>query len=151
MDQAEALLRPFTQPTFLCELFQLRCTMARPASKKEKTFTSYESLARELLPSEENPDPDASIEASLLGQSLAAASVALVWRRSWNRTPSRPTDTHAGSHTRLRKFSRRSGVPSGMTNTRPSTPGSLQRARCSTMASQMNAGSTTVRAPAAVF
>ena len=31
--------------------------MARPASKKEKTFTSYESLARELLPSEENPSP----------------------------------------------------------------------------------------------
>ena len=88
---------------------------------------------------------------ALSGAPLAAARVALVWRRSWKRTPSMPVARHAGSHTRLRKFSRRSGVPSGITNTRPSTPGSLHLARCSTITSQMNCGSTTVRVPAVVF
>jgi hypothetical protein len=40
---------------------------------------------------------------------LAAASVAAVCRKSWNRNPLMPTSVVAGSHTRRRKLLRRIG------------------------------------------
>ena len=55
---------------------------------------------------------------------LAAASVAAVWRRSWNRGVLTPTLVIAGSHTRLRNVLLRSGPPSAAGNTSRSEPGS---------------------------
>ncbi|MDP9412302.1 MAG: hypothetical protein M3P70_17780 [Actinomycetota bacterium] len=82
---------------------------------------------------------------------LAAASVAAVCLRSWNRKPVMPTSAVAGSHTRRRKLLRRIGWPSALGNTRPSAPGSAYRSMWTASDRATKDGMPTVRLPAAVF
>ncbi|MDP9410968.1 MAG: hypothetical protein M3P70_10785 [Actinomycetota bacterium] len=82
---------------------------------------------------------------------LDAARVAAVWRRSWKRNRLMPTSAVAGSHTRRRKLLRRSGWPSALGNTRPSSPESAYRSMCTARERATNDGMPIVRRPAALL
>jgi hypothetical protein len=90
----------------------------------------------------------------LIASMCAPASImrpAAVWRSPWNVSPSRPARLTAGSNTRVRNVERRSGPPSGATNTNASAAGRPRCARCSASMATTNAGTLKVLRNARVF
>jgi hypothetical protein len=67
------------------------------------------------------------------------------WRNAWKVSPSSPARSTAGLNTRVRNVDRRSGPPSGATNTSSSGSGRPRRAKCSASMAARNGGTSNVR------